>query len=750
MDSWFKNSPRSPKALRSRVKLIGTATAVAALLAACGGGGSPDVAVTPQLKGTALSGAALKNAVVQVYDSAGKKCATAQADNATGVWAAGIGDCGAAPYLIEVSGVTQKEGVAVVFHSAATGADVSNATQAGNSVNASQLTTVQVKLALKSDDPTAHAQASGVSSLTTENLKAASDQLLAALPADAKSEIASNAGQDIRTMPVQAGSGKGLDNLLDRVPQAQMSIADGTLLAVVTGYGADQTGSVAVGATVSSTGALAPITAPAEINGVSAQPPSQVTPQSTASITPEASAQTETALLVADVDNIWRTKVPASSAERSQFSDACYLDNGGTKKFNADRYDGKLDRTADYMKAANAYRVGAKRSNFKLVSLVVSGDKKTKTAVVSYDIAYADGTKALNTLHTLIWGDSSALCAANGLTDVTPENRPTWRYAGDGGAGRKVNIDVWVSNLKTKTFSLTDGTQGKASTSKPTDPVIAPIFSRLLRLDVNDPRGLGYTYAVVTGPLLPTAGVVLILPKAYNDPEGALKGKSSHFLNNTNLFEGARMCATASGQTGADLAADKVDCVKNGLRTNSWTLSDTDIDKLTGNDTYTYKVYAGEGWKTVNGFASETPALTYTKTLHAKPFKSTYAQSAYPEMDVDEGISQQDFLNRAKVNEGAAADLTVKGALTAATVPEGALPRAFTVLWNYSRGRATADATWPQYRKNDREVLSPKAQTFSLAVKGKLAQMHQLDYTEVGLSTSDRNGHNVETVYEFR
>lgn len=216
-----------------RAIAVGVVTSLSLL--ACGGG-------ELSLSGEALTGAPLKQASISVIDSTNRACAQTQTDD-SGNWRVSLGSCSPAPYLLSAS--TLVNGQSVTYFSAATASEVNNASK----ILVSQLTDAQVKLALRTAIP----RGTDAAGLTAEKLKDASVQLMAGLvPTEVLGSTGVDATQDMRTMPVVAGSGQGLDKLHDRLPLVQVvqAGADLQMAATVAAWGMAGADSIVVGATI--------------------------------------------------------------------------------------------------------------------------------------------------------------------------------------------------------------------------------------------------------------------------------------------------------------------------------------------------------------------------------------------------------------------------------------------------------------------------------------------------------------------
>lgn len=421
-------------------------------------------------------------------------------------------------------------------------------------------------------------------------------------------------------------------------------------------------------------------------------------------------------------DLVYANEVPRDGAVALSYSDACWLDDGQDKAWVLRGWS----QDEDFFRSYNQYRVGSVRSNLTLESVreeTNADGTVTKYATVRYDITYTDGTKAIQARNDLVYGNSKALCAARGIVG-NGENRPAWRFSGN---GRQVETNVTPVNVRFINYSIATGASKNATTR-----------SNRIELNIYDYRSLGYTYAVVTGPALPATGVKLLFPPVLRDAL-ELQSKTGNYLNFTSR-EGVRMCSYRNASNASQWDADRADCAQYGASGNSWTMGDATIaNTLLANGTYTFKIYIDDGWKTPGGHLTKTPALTYTDVLPGKPFNSTFSDGSYPSVQAD-ASTLLGALNAAKGSGG-----TLPVSLLPTTPPAGSRSIGYRTLWMYSQGPSGASG-WPKYRQIVRQYPPDGATGATVQVLGKLPSMSSVDYVEVGLNTTDRNGLFVTTI----
>ncbi len=635
---------------------------------------------------------------------------------------------------------TDVAGVAVTFFSAATAADVNKAGSTSNQVNVSQLTDVIIKVLLKTDAPDSVSAASLANAVTVDNLKTSSQNTLAALiPASVLSTFGTG---DIRTMAVTAGSGTGLDGLHDKAVKTEVTIANNTVSAVATVNNVNADGATAVTATTVATNAaptapLVPPPANTVINNVVV-----TTPEAVATAAPEVLVQGEITQMLKEWDKVYATGLPATTTAAFAFNDACYLDDGQDKPSIIARWDDPTDVIRD----ANKYRIGATRSNLSIVPLslkVISNTDGSKTRIVKvkYDITYTDGTMAMQALNTLLFGNSAKACMDDGLAG-SGENRAAWRFLGN---RRQVETNVNPVNVQYKKFSLADGSAIPASDYR----------ENRLEFGIYDYRLKGYTYAVVTGQGLPASGIKLLMSNTLKTaPE--LQGKNSAFTNTTGS-DGARICkhvipaVAATANTPAIPAknawdANLANCATYGGSSPNWNFSDTGLAALTVGTVYTFNLYKGDGWKTVNGHDGVTPDATYTDELAAVPYNATqFPSTGFASF----GTTGSTTAEVAAMFRGAGGNATAYP-VNVTGLPAGANSMARRTFWGYSNGKANSTDTFANLKQQNRIFPNNTDASVTGPIPGKLAAMSAVSYAETGFSSVDRNGRTITTIQFFQ
>jgi hypothetical protein len=389
--------------------------------------------------------------------------------------------------------------------------------------------------------------------------------------------------------------------------------------------------------------------------------------------------------------------------------------------------------TTDNIREANKYRTGATRSNLNVLSTTFTTNAdgtKTRTATVKYDVNYADGTVSKQGENKLVFGKSADFCTTRSLTG-SGDNKAAWRFIGN---GRQVETNVNPVNVMYKKFSLADGS------------AVATGDYRHNRLEFGlyDYRSKGYTYAVVTGQGLPASGLKLLMALTLKN-EPLLQGKAGAYTNNTAM-EGARLCSYKPTATTTAWDANLADCLQYGGGSNYWTFNDAGLAALTVGSPYTFKLYKGDGWKTVNGHASVTPDLTYIDTLPAVPYTAAqFANSGF----ADVGQGSTSTVDVATLFKNAGANATFKP-INVSALPAGANVMARRSVWAYSSGKVNSADANASLRQINRIYPNNTDAAVTLPIPGKLAAMNAVSYAEVGFSTTDRNGRSINTIHFFQ
>lgn len=434
--------------------------------------------------------------------------------------------------------------------------------------------------------------------------------------------------------------------------------------------------------------------------------------------------------MLANLDASRATALPASGALATQYNDGCYLHNGESKAYLVSTIDGDLST----YQQSQAFDVGSVRSNVRVVAErdITNPDFTARKEVdVRYDIAYKDGTSVADAFQTLVSGSTSGLCA-------TASNSTTMRLLGN---QRKVSVGLQARNSNTSVASLATGAD------------VNETVRRDIRILVRDPAKVA-TYVVVTGPG----------PTAADGSAFSWKMVSPRILRDDPLFAGKVGNASwrdldsfrACNQTTATITSATVaDCPNMGATGDNWgrTLNPktaTDTVAITAADngftaqgwvaggTYTFAVYADDGWKTVNGQAGKTPIGTYTAVLNRLPYtfaEMAAATSQYP----DWSSSSLTGAQMATAFTGTGGTVTLSG--FSVKVPAGGKPVAISDLYVFGQGTNTgATGSWPRTREIDLFYPAPTATNATLTLKGRNAATSAKTFGEIALEYTDRQG----------
>ena len=475
------------------------------------------------------------------------------------------------------------------------------------------------------------------------------------------------------------------------------------------------------------------------------------TTQPTPAPGPISTASTGVALTLAKAflgsyDTSLATAIPATGATALALNDGCSLNNGASKALAVSDYDADTLRVA-----SRQFEVGSVRSAISVTAdrTITNANNTVRREIdVQYAIDYLDGTKDEKATQTLITGSSAGSTLADGSACAASQDSADLRFFGN----RKIaNTFVNASNEKLdRSFLAT----GLALT-----PPLA--YNRFITLGVRDPAKIA-TYATISGPGLTSAPGVpatfkMISPRLLRD-DALFAGKNGNFVDwrDTDTF---RVCRTS---TGTFAAADVADCVTNGATGASWgnfvatdpAVQDAAFNALgvTAGGVYTVKLYAGIGWKTVNGQATETPIASYTSTLENLPMSTVALASTaavpgkFPEL-----------LTSSVTTANVAANVTAKAAFSTnlTWAAPGVLPDArktgLSALYSFEQGRAsTGTAFNPASRQT---TLSFPASTALLATFNVPAPVTALVtplYFEAGLEYSNRNGNFIRNLRTFQ
>lgn len=467
--------------------------------------------------------------------------------------------------------------------------------------------------------------------------------------------------------------------------------------------------------------------------------------------TPTSNASTELALTLAKTflgsyDASLATSIPASGATALVLTDGCSLNNGTSKALAVSDYDADTLRVA-----SRQYDIGSIRS-----AIAVTAERTTTNANntvrreidVQYVIDYLDGTKDEKATQTLITGSSAGSTLADGSACAALQDTAALRFFGN----RKIaNTFINASNERLQRSLLASGLDA-------TPPLT---YSRYITLGVRDPAKIA-TYATISGPGLTSAPGVpvtfkMVSPRLLRD-DLLFAGKNGNFVDwrDTDTF---RVCRTS---TGGFAAADVADCVANGATGASWgsfgivdpSVQDSNFNALgvTAGGVYTVKLYAGTGWKTVNGQAAETPIATYTSKLESLPM-STVALAGtmaapvnkFPEL-LTSTVTLTDIATNVRNKTGFATDLTWAAP---GVLPDGR-KTGLNALYSFEQGRATAGTAFPASRQSTPSYPASTALAATFNVPAAVPALVLPTYFEAGLEYTNRSGNFIRNLRTFQ
>ena len=225
-------------------------------------------------------------------------------------------------------------------------------------------------------------------------------------------------------------------------------------------------------------------------------------------------------------------------------------------------------------------------------------------------------------------------------------------------------------------------------------------------------------------------------------------GKRGNFVNwlDTDNF---RICRNSNnGGNGRD--ANLADCVNFGAGGNNQgvfnrpaNLADSEFDALgmVAGGSYTFAVHNDDGWKTINGFASQTPIASYTRILRRLPYSAVALAGAGPGSDSYPHItSSKTPVELAAIFMSKVAGITDLSWTALGTMPDAA-KYGFGSVYSYEEGPANVALTfWPR----SRQFLSvfPVNGALSAAnfpIPAAANVLVQPTYAEIGVDYANRN-----------
>lgn len=443
------------------------------------------------------------------------------------------------------------------------------------------------------------------------------------------------------------------------------------------------------------------------------------------------------------------TSVADIDALEGAFVDRCYLDDGNTIQ----TLKARRDENPALSLAYNRHRVGSTRTNLELVAERTSTnpDGSTRRELeVKYQVNFTDGTSSRPVsearTETLISGSSHGTAMGPGTTCATPQVGNNLRFLGN---RRIVQVAVFPQNQRNERYTMAAGAPF---------PTLVD-YNKHLLFSMRDYNGFAQ-YMVVTGPGLPIAGMKMLSPRILRgDP--LMAGKRGHIVDWKDR-DSFRYCRTSNGSIAA---ADVADCVAQGATSSTpgafyRTAAQADEEfaamGFVAGGVYTAKVYNDDGWKTVNGQATQTPIATYTTALHRLPYSAVALAGTGPDNDLYPRLTTT--LSKADIAQALRDKMPFSTGLGFTAL--GTMPDAATFGWGeislFLQGDAAGVTStpfgYPRSRQSPLAVVVPTAgdtEVASFSVPAPTSLLVTPRYAEIGLYLYDRRGRTVSSIVSF-
>jgi len=466
--------------------------------------------------------------------------------------------------------------------------------------------------------------------------------------------------------------------------------------------------------------------------GGNASTPTETLPVVT---TPPTALELATALLK-QVDASVATAVPTTGNANEAFTDGCYLGDGMTKAMSIASFDANLVESVD----GGKYRIGSTRTNVQVLternSTNADGSSRRELDI-QYQVNYTDGTSNKVVKDTLISGSSAGSAMGGGLTCSTPDTSNNLRFFGNRAV---VSAALRAVNQRNERYSLATGA-----------PLASAVdYDKAVQLRISDP-GKVAKYVVVTGPGLPSSGVKLLSPRIQRD-DPLFAGKKGNYVDwlDTDNF---RLCNIGNA------AANAADCVLGASGPNIGSSNQTAAAANTGFDamgfvaggSYSVAVYNDDGWKTVNGQATQTPIATYTRTLSSLPYSAVALAGSGVTADLFPRLTSSLSAVQLATNLRNKAATTMDISWTSL----GTTPDAAKFGWGnvsaFVQGRATSTTkNWPASRQNVAIYPAPGATSIkNYTVSAPSSLLVTPTYGEYSLNVVNRNGAAISSLVTF-
>jgi hypothetical protein len=469
-------------------------------------------------------------------------------------------------------------------------------------------------------------------------------------------------------------------------------------------------------------------------------------------------ATTLVATYLAAVDAQILTAIPVTGAAAfGDLVDPCYLNNGSSKSLATADYDAN-----PLTVSSRQFEIGSTRTGMTILAdreLANSDNSWRRELDIKYVINYLDGTKTEDARQTLIVGSSSGTKTANGSICATSLQSAAPRALGN---RRIASVGLSASNARTERVSLSAG-----SIKTP-----AITYSKNIAINVRDPANI-ITYATISGPGLMVGGspasFKLVSPRVLRDAPEFL-GKNGHYLDliDTDTFRVCRVGPSSPLPGGTFESAEAADCVVGGATTNAWgslgvsqpSTNDLNFDSLgvVAGGIYTVKLYAGDGWKTVNGQAGVTPVATYASTLANLPMSTvvlagTSAALVYPAVSATNKFHIPDSATVLPWQQAQALRTKVALSVPMQWTAPGAMPdgRALGASGFYSfvNGSTAEVSLYATSRQTKSTAIASTATSGTLDIPVPLAPLATVYYGQIAVDYSNRNGNTISAIRTF-
>lgn len=435
---------------------------------------------------------------------------------------------------------------------------------------------------------------------------------------------------------------------------------------------------------------------------------------------------------LAGQDALFATRLPTTGAQAYANHDTCYFHNGVTRASEVARFDADAE-----VRANLARRVGARRTDIEVLAErnTTNADGSARCEIdVRYNLSFADGLVQRGITETLVQGSSAGTSTVAGACAMA-QNSQDFRLLGN---QRIVGFSLSSVSTVFNRFKLADGT--------PQSP--ARRFRSEVRFTVTDPSATA-TYATVSGPGIAGA-YKLVSPRLLaTAPEFAGKPGNTQDPLPEDSF---RLCWAAGSAGLADAAV--ADCTQNGAELNALRVQNTDAAALdqafgalgfTAGGTYTLKVYADDGWKTVNGQASKTPIATYQGRLAALPESAAAlaAGTSVNFLDATLSLTPVEIATAVRNKTAAALQVTIVKPAKAST------PLRLDNAYTFEQGRVTTSAPYPTVRIERTTFPASNATSLDASIGVPPQKMALPTTAELGISYNDLNGRAVRSVTSF-